>query len=612
MARALPVFAVMLGCATWLWGLLDAGFLLTNDGPSHLLQCRVFQSVDEPGSHFAGFFIANTPVTARGACELLIALGALLPWRAAHQIVLGLPSVLFALAALVATRAIDARRAWGAILVVALSGHTLLYYGLLPYALGAGIAALGLAVLVASAARGELGGWRAVAMFGVSFLLVAICHAVAAAFFAVLASAALLAGVGDRSQLKALLPRYLVAALPALAVLVRAFGYADDNPGGGGLTDWLALPLRARVFLGFSQVGGGWHEVAGVLLPSAGVALAAARVRSLAPAERALMAVALLALLLFWLLPQDALGFLIFAPRALVFFVVFGVAALPLERIPGPRALVRLGVPVLLCGLCALQLAWLWRFHGERARAADETLALLETPIAAPGVRLPIPLDPYLGRRNGEDWGIFGWVPGLHVAQLYAYNQGGAVEYSQDRRAATQWALRTPATRRGDPPSLLRYFKRLDADAREARALEAARAGIDWDSVIVLGDDAEQDVFNRVGYRVDARNPRVLLARFVGCALDIPLRAMPPGERVTLDVRARGARGAWRLVGVTVDDGEDGVVRLRPGGRKGMGKAAPCGEVEVALRAPFQCAEGVVRGASGDGATLTCTVQRRR
>ena len=603
-ARALPVLVVLLGCAAWLAGLLSAGFLLTNDGPSHLLQCHVFAGVDEPGSRWQGLFTANTPVTARGSCELLLALGAFLPWRAAHQVVLGLPSVLFALAALLAARAIDPRRAWAALVVVGLSGHTLAYYGLLPYALGAGLAALGLAVLVAAAAAGQLAAGRTALMFGALFALVALCHAVAAGLLGLLAVAALMGGMGP-GELRRVALRYLLASLPAGLLLLRSLGYTEDNLGPAP-TEWLDLGLRAHVFLGWAQVGGRPHELVAVPLPSAGVAFGAMRARSLGPAERSLLVMVLAALLLYWLLPQNALGFRIFAPRALVFFVVFGVVALPLEAVPGPRAL----LPAVLSILCALNLAWLWRFHDERARAADQTLALLEVPVRAPGVRLPVLLDPYLGRPNGMAWGIYGWVPGLHAAQLYALTQGGAVEYSQDRRAATQWALRTPESHRGEPPVLRRYFPRLDAQGRERRALAAARAGGAWDGVIVLGRADEQQVFLERGYVADAQNPSVLLARFVGCALDVGVHGVPRDAELVVEVRATGDSDPWRTAQLSGGEDPEALVHLRPGSVRGAGPAAPCGLVTVTLRAPWTCAEGPLTVESGAGARVDCAVTR--
>lgn len=604
MARALPTLVVLLGCVAWMAGLLHAGFLLTNDGPSHLLQCHVFAGVEEPGSRWQGLFTANTPVTARGSCELLLALGAFLPWRAAHQVVLGLPSVLFALAALLAARAIDPRRAWVAVVVVGLSGHTLLYYGLLPYGLGAGVAAVGLALLVVAASRGQLAAGRTALMFGALFALVALCHAVAAGFLGLLAAAVLVGGAGP-GELRRIAPRFLLAALPAGLLLLRSLAYTEGNEGPAP-TQWLEPALRAHVFLTWAQVGGRPHELVAVLLPCAGVALGAARARSLGPAERSLVVMVLVALLLFWLLPQNALGFRIFAPRVLVFFVVFGVVTLPLEKLPGPRAL----LPALLSLLCALNLGWLWRFHDERARAADETLALLDAPLPAPGVRLPVPLDPYLGRKNGMAWGIYGWVPGLHVAQLYALTQGGAVEYSQDRRAATQWALRTPVSQRGDAPALGRYFPRLDEVGRLQRARAAARAGSAWDGVVVLGREDEQQVFLERGYVVDARNPSVLLARFVGCALDVGLRGAPRDTELVVELRATGDTAPWRTVGVSARDDGQALVRFGPGRVQGAGPAAPCGSVQVTLRAPWACAEGALAVSSGPGARADCTVTR--
>lgn len=587
-------------------GLLDAGFLLTNDGPSHLLQCRVFASVDAPGSPYAGLFTASVPTTARGSCELLLLLQAALPWRAAHQIVLGLPSVLFALAAWLAARAVSPRRAWAAVIVAGLPAHTILYYGLFPYALGAGVATLGVAATVAAAATGKLASWRSAASFGAALLVVSLCHAVAAALLATLVAAALVAARENRRALLVSALRHAVLALPALAVLAGSLGYTDDNPGSAAPV-WLELALRARVFFAWSQAGGTARELVGALVPSAGVALAVARLPRLAPAERAVLAVAATALALFWVLPQDALGFQILSPRALVFFVVFGAVLLPLERVPGASVV----LPVLLSLACAAQLQWLWRFHGERARAADATLAFLDQPVPAPGVRLPVPLDPYLGRNNGEAWGIFGWVPGLHVAQLHALTQGGAVEYSQDRRAATQWALRTPASMRCAPPPLPEYFPRLDDTERAQRALAAARAGACWDGAIVLGDAVERSVFHRVGYQTDLENDAVLLGRFAGCALDVVLSGLAPNDALSVEVRAQGDEQPW--CSATVGPGVEGGATLRfargPPGTD-HGPPAPCGPIELRLAPPYSCGTEPLRAFLPRDQAVSCAVSR--
>lgn len=608
MSRAplLALLVVALASLAWLFGLVDAGLLLTNDGPSHLLQCRVFSSVDQPGSPFAGLFTANVPVTARGSCELQLLLEQVASWRVAHQLLLGLPSVLFALAAWIAARSIHPLRAWTAVGVAALPAHTLVYYGLFPYALGAGVAALGVALAVVAAERKTLDGWRAALGFGALLVVIALCHAVAALIYVLLVAAALLAAARDRRALFNALARHAACGAPALFVLVRALRYAVDNEGGNALA-WLPFTLHLRVWLAWSQAGGTVRELAAAALPVVGIALTAARWRGATPGERAVAAVALGALVLFWLMPQDALGFAVFSPRALVFYVVFGVVALPIESLQRwPRLL----APLVLGALAALQVAWLHRFHAERARAADATLAFLETPVATPGVRLPVPLDPYLGRANGEAWGIFGWVPGMHVAQLYALTQGGAVEYSQDRRAATQWALRTPASWRAAPPDLLTLFPRLPKpEARAARALDAARAGIRWDGVIVLADRAEQAEFVRVGYRAERHNDAVLLARFAGCALDVTVAGAATDEPVTVTVRAHGDDEPWLAATVTRGPDEPDPVLRFGGAEEGAGPPSPCGVVTVEAAAPRSCDGGPVTVELPQQASATCALR---
>ncbi|MBI1949411.1 MAG: hypothetical protein HYS27_27240 [Deltaproteobacteria bacterium] len=608
MSRAplLALLVLALASLAWLLGLVDVGLVLTNDGPSHLLQCRVFASIDEPGSRYAGLFTANVPVTARGACELQLVLERLLSWRAVHQVLFGLPSVLFALAAWLAGRAIHPLRAWMAVGVAALPAHTLLYYGFFPYALGAGVAAIGVALAVAEAARGRQQGWRAPLAFGSLLVLCALCHAVAAFAYALLVGAVLLATAGDRRALGRALLRHVACGAPALVVLVRALTYAVDNEGSTAPA-WLPFALHLRVLFAWAQAGGTAREVVAVLVPLVGCALTVARWRAALVGERAVAAVALAALALFWLLPQDALGFLIFSPRVLVFFVVFGVVTMPIERWP---RLPNLLPPLALGALLAVQLAWLQRFHEERARAADAALAFLDAPLQGPGVRLPVPLDPYLGRANGEAWGVFGWVPGLHAAQLYGLSQGGAVEYSQDQRRATQWALRTPASLRGAAPDLLRYFPRLPTtEARAARALAAARAGTRWDGVVVLGDDDEQAAFVRVGYRAEFRNQAVLLARFAGCPLEVVVVGSPIDAPLTLTVRAAGDVEPWLSATVT-RGAADAEPQFHFGGAgDDAGPPAPCGPVIVEAAAPFTCEGAPLAAELPRQSSVTCAVR---
>ncbi|MCC7069714.1 MAG: hypothetical protein IT383_00220 [Deltaproteobacteria bacterium] len=599
------LIAVLIASLAWLVSLLVVGVVLTNDGPSHLLQCHVFASLGDASSPYAGHFSANVPVTARGSCELQLVLERFLSWRAIHQLLLGMPSVLFSLAAWTAARAVHPARAWTGVLVAALPAHTLIYYGLFPYALGAAVAALGIALAVTECARARATRWRTALASGALLVVVALAHAVAALFFAILAGVVLVVGASDaRAAARALL-RHALCGLPALVVLARALGYSTDVSDAMA-TRFLSFALHLKVQLAWAQAGGTARELVALGLPALGVAVTALRWRSATRAERALAAAGLTALALFWVLPQDARGFLIFSPRALVFFVVFGIAALPLERL-APR--LRAFVPIVAIALCAVQLAWLHGFHAERARAADAVLAFVDEPVAAPGVRLPLPLDPYLGRDSGEAWGIFGWVPGMHVGQVYALRQGGAVEYSQDRRATTQWALRSPASRRGVPPDLLELFARLPSTAaRVARARAVARAGARWDGVIVVGDRDEQAVFTQLGYRVEHGNDAVMLARFVGCPLAIRASDLPEGRELVVTVRAAGDVEPWLVATMQRGPGEaDPVAQL--GG--GAGPPAPCGGVVVEAQAPFACEGGPRSAELPRDASIVCSVRAR-
>lgn len=587
-ARRLPLLAHGLLALLALAAVWGVDYLPTHDGPQHIFGVHASQRLGDPEIGYGRFLEPNFPITSHGFALVFAPFDRWLPWRTATRLALSCLVLVWCAGAFFLARAVQPRRAWIGVALAAAAFQWSLYMGFFSYYLAS---AFGLCVLGAALAPQPWTRARSVALCGL-LLAQALMHAVPAVItgILVLLLALLRAPPGERGRAVC---RVALLGAPAacVAVVLVAAGFENLARDANGSPDFWS-PARTPLWAvaGCFTGGPGWR---GWFLPLLALSapLAVWRLRrsgAVCSTDVALLigGAALLALGLAAPLHLPAWDY--FSVRFLPAAVCCLALTWPVERLRS-RALRGLAAALLATWAFASS-GWALSYNRALATRAAGALAGLDADLVRDGPRLPIVLDPYLGRSFDERSAPMPYVvPLVNLGQLYATAQGGYAPHSFALSWQIHPVLLRDEARRAFPPTVDRSYARDlakpalvgDRELREAVVTYLGAVGTRYQDVILWGRPEDADRLIRLGYEPDFRRGGLLLAHFRGCPLTLvfpPASPPPPGTLVEL-----GWLPAWH---VTHSYSTDKSVRDASGRRVMPLATPPCGGVWFRLVAP--------------------------
>lgn len=567
-------------------------YLPTQDGPQHVYSVHAAHRLEDPRLGYGRWLEPGTPVTNLGFAWVYGALERALPWRRALALALGVQVVVWSAGAFALARGIAPGRAW---LGVALSAAALqwsLYMGLFSYHLASGLGLLALALGVAAPRWSP----RRALTLAALLLVQALCHVVPAIAtgFALACLSLARAAPGGRMQAFA---RLVAIGAPAacVAIALASVGLetlGDYNQGTtapvlhAGPAPWWAF---AKCFAS----GPAWRAWPLTLLALASPVVALAARTPRRSEDRALLAAGVALLAAAAVLPLHIRAWDFFSVRFLPLGTACCLVVLPFERL-APSA--RRAAATAIAAFALAATGWAGLYHRElEARAAD-ALAGLDAPLAVAGPRLPIVLDPYLGRPLDDAAARVPFaVPLLNLGALYAVTQGGVPPYGFYVTPQIHGIVLREEARARYPHVLDRRYavdlatpeRADDVALRRAIVSLAAGHGATYQDVILYGRPEDGDWLLSLGFAPEFRAGGLVLARFEGCPVTV---TFPPGS----DVRGRtvvemGWLPAWHATRrYAVGGGRhepDGTVRLPL-------RETPCGALWIRLDDEGRACEG--------------------
>ena len=521
-----PSILFVVACAALACTVLFVKLVPSGDGPQHLLAARAVADHADVALDYARWVEPQFPLTGGAYCELLIALLGLLPWREAYATSFILVLWLWTGSVALLGRALG-KPAWGVVVGVVTAYSWFFYMGMLAYVIATSFGLLGIA-LALSTSR-----WAPRTIALLALLLLASAHAhIFAAVLAGLLILAIAAGGPDRRRAVA---SVVVAGLPA--VVLAAFVALQGGRIAGTWVHSGALERMSVVAWGF--VGGPWWRawppvVVGAL--GIGMALrAGGRARLLALLSLSLIVTA-------WLLPRDAPGWQLVAPRPLLLGMTLSMLLFEPARIVPRVARVAIGAVVVVATV-----GWSVAFHGRFEQASADVLAQLHAPLTAPpGHRLPVSFAP-AAMPPGDDIRFLN--PFFNLGQLFAVTQGGWTAFTFSNLPIDVVRARAGLAPDPDRAALVTRMWLYDDAERRAAFTDLMSSARRYDGVIAFEDPADHAGWIARGFAPTLVEGRLQLLRFQGCRASVEL---PPGVVVVENgFTPHSARGATRRQRVT-------------------------------------------------------------
>jgi hypothetical protein len=504
-------------------------YLPTHDGPQHVFASHAASHLDAPGTGWAQWLEPNLPPTSHGFAAVFEPLDAWLPWPLALRAALAVLVLTWAGGAIALARAVHPERMWLGLALAAAGFQWSLWMGLFSFLAAAGF---GLWVLaLAFGARRWTPSVRA--LLALLLFLQAVFHVVPAAATGGLIAllAVLRAGPGQRGR--ELLRTAALAAPAAGVALALAWAglgtLGDYNEAAGGASGPVPAPwwTLGKCF----AAGPAWRAWPLTLLAAAAAAIALARRRRLSADDRALALGGGALLAAAALLPLHLRAWDFFSVRFLPLGVAALVLALPIEALPASW---RRASAAALAGFAFAASGWAFAYGLDLSARAAPALAGLDAPVRRAGLRLPVVLDPYLGRPFDEAAAPVPYaVPLLNLGQLYATAQGGVVPYAFVFNPHLHSVLMREAMRQRAPRAVDRRYaidlarpgRTHDTALRRAVLAYVAGTATDYDDVILYGREDDVEQLLELGFRPDFRRGGLALARFAGCPLEVRLES---------------------------------------------------------------------------------------
>jgi hypothetical protein len=577
-------------------------YLPTHDGPQHVFGVHAASRLDDLATGWGRFLEPGLPLTSHGFALAFGPFDRVLPWRSALRVALSLLVLTWCAGALALARAVHPERAWLGVVLAAGAFQWSLYMGLFSFHLATGF---GLLVLAAALAAPRPSPGRRALLAGL-LLVQALLHVFPAVLTGFALAVLALSRARPRRRLRALADvAWLGAPAACVALGMVWVGLAPlERANAGTALDWQAqrpaLWTLARCFF----AGPGWRAWPPTLLAAAAplAALAASRRGGPGAADRALLTAGTLLLLTGLAAPLHLRAWDFFSVRFVPTAVACLLVALPFERLPAGGARRAAGAALGLFALAAS--GWAYAYNRDLAARAADALAALDLPLHRDGPRLPVVLDPYLGRPLDDAQALVPYaVPLLNLGQLYATAQGGLTPYT----FALSWQMHPVVMRKEEQQrfpqqvdrkyaaELARPGRQHDTELRRAIVVYLGAMGSHYQDVILWGRPEDARVLLELGYEADFQRGGLLLARFRGCPLTLtfPPEALPPrGTRIELgwlpawhvthryriDPRRREADGSLTL---PLETPPCGGVWLRLASEAGAADALECAGADV-------------------------------
>lgn len=504
----------------------DAAYLPTQDGPQHIFTIHAANHLDAPGTGWSDWFEPNTALSSYGFALVFGPLDLWLPWEQAARLALTLMAVAWAIGAFVFVRAVRPERSWLGVALGAAALQWTLYMGFFSFYTAS---AFGLFVLAFAFTRDSWNA-RARAALAALLLLQALMHVMAALLTGLVVAVLLDFRAAPGRRLRELFCTAAIgapAAAVALAVLwVQSVG-AELPPEE---IEAFALERPPLWTLGKCLLGGpawrAWPLTAlAVAAPLA--ALGPGRF-ALRAQDRALLVAGGAFLAAAALLPLHLPSWHFFSVRFLPLGVCALVATLPVERIRTRAG--RFWLATALTAFAFASTAWAVRYNRELAARSEPALAGLAVNLQRDGARLPIVLEPLLGRPFDDTRAAIPYaVPLLNLGKLYAVAQGGFVPFAFVSNPAIHPLLLREEARldvpvEADPRiavALADPQRARDLALRETVTVSMAARGSHFQDVIFWGRPEDADHLVWLGFEPDWRRGGLALARFEGCPLRI-------------------------------------------------------------------------------------------
>jgi hypothetical protein len=211
---------------------------------------------------------------------------------------------------------------------------------------------------------------------------------------------------------------------------------------------------------------------------------------------------------------------------------------LPLERLGSPG-----WYGAAAAALVALALAstlWAVGYNRELGARSAPALAGLEADLRRSGARLPMVMDPLLGRPLADaDARVPYAVPLLNLGQIYATEQGGMPAHTFAVSRPTHHVLlrddpprRFPAyPSRTYPLLLAREGAGAGTPLRRKLTTFVASHGVEFEDVILWGLPADAELLLERGYVADWRRDGLMLAHFEGCPVRLAIETGSAGAQ---------------------------------------------------------------------------------
>jgi len=533
----LATLAFLLVAAGNVGSLWSVDYLPTHDGPQDFFTLHVANHLDDPDAGYGDFLRPGLPITHYGFAFLYAPLDRWLPWLSAYRIALTGVVLLWCAGAMALAGALHPRRVWLGIPLAALAFQWSLYMGFFSFHVAT---SLGLLILAYAVAKPAWHTRKRVLLAGL-LLAQALAHIFPAILTGLLLVVLALARMEPR-RWPGELARCAAMGLPAATIAVAILAAAGDQaaltvePGAAGaawVAEWPGPRLMAKCFAS----GPPWRVWAPLLL-ALGVALHApvSGWASRRSEDRVLLMAGVALLLCAFALPLHLPGWEFFSPRFLPMALCCLVLVLPLERLEGS---LRYGAAV--AALVALALAstlWAAAYNRELGARSAPALAGLEAPLRRSGPRLPMVMDPLLGRplEDADAWVPYA-APLLNLGQIYATEQGGMPAHTFAVSRPTHHVLLRDDPVRPFPAYPSRTYPLLLAreGAGEGTPLRrklttyVASHGVDFEDVILWGLPADAELLLERGYVADWRSEGLMLAHFEGCPVQLAIEARDAG-----------------------------------------------------------------------------------
>jgi hypothetical protein len=570
-ALALVAGLVVLVIVLW-----QAGFLLSNDGPSHLYASWALAHIDSP--LVAPYVRENERITFYGVPLLYSFFEGFLDWRGAWRGVVILVALAYALGLAALLAAAHPRRAPLAVIAAPLALHHGLYLGLMQYELGVAIALFA----VASWCR-----WRTGRVAHLVLALLITAAAMAHPFAAAIGGLACLALTLVESRAPSRIASLALAGLPAMAI---ALASRETLAGDASVASWPPLEVKLRLVV--AHLPGIFLHGAVFWLVFVGLAVVVLmrRPRAADKTSAALLGVGLVLVGFSVFGPLDYAGWQLIGLRPLPFAAALLVAGAPFEVL-GRRAR----------GLAFAALAVAAATSFVITAGVQQRLARWSAPVVERIVRLqPEPAARGAIVAHGGPARFFdvpGWRPYHRIAQLSAVVTGGVSAYGFFGRSADVLALQPALGELVVPPQSLSIdVPPAGSPARPDWLRRNILGNIAIEHIVAFGSQEDLDAIVAAGFvpsqRIDSADdtPGVMLARFEGCEVGFSL----PGPEAFVDAGA--APLSTPLFGVRVEDGA--IIDGFPCGPVWLRfQGLACSEADEQGRVPLELARGIVADA---------------